>query len=65
MDQAIVALALIAGTVWLAWHLARHPLRECPRCKGSGKLYGQFGRYRTCSRCGGAGEIRGRFGRKP
>jgi DnaJ-class molecular chaperone len=58
-------LVIVAGVAVVAWwaELQRHPIRQCPSCKGSKKNTGSISslRWGTCRRCGGTGETR-RFG---
>lgn len=57
---AIVVVAL------LAYDRARHPLKRCRPCRGSGKKYSPWNgeAYGACRRCAGAGEVPRLFGRK-
>ncbi|MBO3751510.1 hypothetical protein J5X84_36020 [Streptosporangiaceae bacterium NEAU-GS5] len=65
MDKLPALILAVAAVLWLLRHLALYNRRNCPSCKGAGKLKsGVFGeRWRSCGRCGGSGHVRGWLGR--
>jgi DnaJ-class molecular chaperone len=54
-------LVLIAIIVAVGYVVSTrlHPLRRCPTCKGTGRLFGSFykGSYRRCAKCQGRGQL--------
>jgi DnaJ-class molecular chaperone len=57
----MVWLILIAVIVAVGYIVSSrlHPLRRCPTCKGTGRLFGSFykGSYRRCAKCQGRGQL--------
>lgn len=65
MNDLLIFLGAVGGTLWVVHKLVTHPYKRCPRCKGSGNIpAGLLGRYKRCPRCAGRGEVRGWLGRK-
>ena len=59
-EIVVIAVAVAVTAWWIDVH--RHPVRQCPSCKGSKKSGGSNSRrWGTCRRCKGKGELR-RFG---
>lgn len=66
MDHVVPVLIAVVAIIAVWVSLARHPLRECRKCEGTGKVRSALipGRYRPCPRCGRRGETSGPLGRK-
>jgi DnaJ-class molecular chaperone len=64
VNGAVVVLVIVVIVVIGWWvDVQRHPIRRCPRCKGTKRNTGSTTSltWGTCRRCGGKGEVR-RFG---
>lgn len=59
MDVVILILIAVAIVAFWQVDVLMHPIRKCPRCRGSKtNLWSNRERWGLCRRCGGSGEVR-------
>jgi hypothetical protein len=64
VDPVLIFLVIVALVGWAVLH--HHPLKVCPKCSGTGRVYSTWfpTRYRPCPRCNRDKEVRGALGRR-